>query len=200
MQPKLSILIPALAERESKLVAELNRQIGDKPVELLVLMDNRKRSTGRKRQALLRLAQGHYLTHLDDDDWVAPDYVDEVLKALNPEIDEAPDVLVFNQECTWNGEGPFVVRCGIEYENEDMHKDPEDKVWQDIHRKPWHWCVWRADLARTASFPDGYIDDDWYWLKQLIPKVKNQKRIEKILHYYRYSGATSASQQGAPTT
>ena len=197
MQPEFSILIPALTERESKLVAELHRQIGDKPVELLVLTDNRKRSTGRKRQALLDLAQGRYITHLDDDDWVMPTYIEDVLAAVYL---SCPDVVVFDQLCFWNNDNPFVVRCGIEFENEGIHKDAEDRLWQDIHRKPWHWNVWRADLAKSANFPDGYIDDDWFWLKQLMPKVKTQHRIEKVLHHYHYSSATSASQQGTPTT
>ena len=69
----------------------------------------------------------------------------------------------------------------------------------DITRKPWHWCVWRAELAKTASFPDGTIDEDWYWLRQLVPRVKKQHRIDKVLHYYRYNHKTSLACQGKPT-
>jgi hypothetical protein len=196
MPVELSILIPALFERQSELPAELIRQIGDRPVELLVLSDNRKRSTGLKRQALLDLAQGRYVTHLDDDDWVAPTYIDDVLAAI---AESEVDVIVFNQESTWNGENPFIVRCGLEFENEGIHKDPDGKLWQDIHRKPWHWCVWNAKVAHLAKFPDGYIDDDWFWLKQAIALCGTQRRIDKVLHYYRHNSKTSASQQGKPT-
>jgi len=197
MQPELSILIPALTERKSDLISVLDAQIGTLPVELLVLTDNRKRSTGLKRQALLDLAQGRYITHLDDDDMVSGDYIAELLAAIAlPEV----DVIVFNQQSTWNGENSFYVRCGLEYENEGMHKDADDKLWQDIHRKPWHWCVWNARIAKSARFPDGYIDDDWFWLKQTIAAARTQHRIDKVLHYYIHNSKTSASQQGKPTT
>ena len=197
MQPELSILIPALFERKSELIPTLAAQIGNLPVELLVLTDNRKRSTGLKRQALLDVAQGRYVTHLDDDDMVSGDYISEILAAIAmPEV----DVIVFNQQSTWNGQNPFTVKCGLEFENEGVHKDAEDKLWQNIHRKPWHWCVWNSKIAKAAKFPDGYIDDDWFWLKQAIALAKTQHRIDKILHFYQHNSQTSASQQGKPTT
>ncbi len=200
MKLELSILIPALVERASKLPEELARQISAIqacPVELLVLTDNRQRSTGRKRQALLDLAQGRYITHLDDDDWVAPTYVADLLEAIKA---DDVDVIVFNQESRWNNENPFTVRCGLEFENEGMRKDAEGGQWQDIYRKPWHWCVFAARIAKTARFPDGYIDDDWFWLRQVLAQTKTQHRIDKILHFYRYNDQVSASHQGAPTT
>jgi len=192
----LSILIPSVFERDpSELFNKLLAQIGDEPVELLVLTDNRQRSTGLKRQALLSMSKGRFITHMDDDDMVSDDYIGEILKAIreNPNA----DVIVFNEESTLNGENPFVVRPGIEYDNEGVHK--EDGVWVDIKRKPWHWCVWHRGLAVQASFPDGYIDDDWYWVRELLPKVKLQHRIDKVLRYYRQNSKTSLSQQGEPT-
>lgn len=199
MAIELSILIPALFERiheSNMLTTELLRQIGDRNVELLLLTDNRKRSTGLKRQALLDMSKGRYITHLDDDDWISPTYIEDILAAIaKPEV----DVIVFNQTCTWNNENTFTVRCGLEYINEGMHKDKEGGVWQDITRKPWHWNVWNARIAHQAKFPDGYIDDDWYWLKQTIALCSVQRRIDKTLHLYRYTSDKSASQQGEPT-
>lgn len=204
---ELSILIPALIERASELPAELQRQIAAQAhsVEVLVLADNRKRSTGLKRQALLDLAQGRYICHLDDDDWIAPSFIEDVLKMILIDYDDAvgaeeTDVIVFNQESRFDESNPFIVRCGLEFENEGVHKDKDETAWQDIHRKPWHWCVWNAKIAKAAKFPDGYIDDDWFWLKQCLAVAQHQRRIDKVLHYYRYRKAVSASGQGKPTT
>jgi len=204
MQPELSILIPALFERQSKLPGYLVSQIGDLPVELLVLSDNRKRSTGYKRQALLDMARGRYITHLDDDDWVAPTYIKDVLEAIaldysKPWPTGLADVITIEQECVWNGENPYIVRCDLGFENETMHKDADDKLWQDIKRKPWAWCIWNAIIAKQALFPDGYIDDDWFWLKQVLTRASAQRKINKVLHFYRYNSKTSASNQGEPT-
>lgn len=199
---KLSILIPSVFERDARpLLDKLNKQIGTREVELLVLTDNRKRSLGLKRMILMGAAQGDYLTHIDDDDSVSDDYVDSVLDAIDAQAADPPDVIVFNSESRLLGygfgENPFVVRTGIEYENEESRMEGDRRV--DITRKPWHWCVWRSALAKTADFPDGYIDEDWYWLRQLMPKIKKQHRIDKVLHYYCYNAATSLAAQGAPT-
>ncbi len=202
----LSIMIPAVFDRGySRIYEQLTDQIAKltengkqhNPVEILALFDNRQRSTGRKRQALLEIAQGHFVTCLDDDDGVADSYVYDVLHAIgdsNPE----PDVIVFNSQSSLNGEEPFVVRTGVEFENEQCFK--QDGKWADIRRKPWHWCVWNRKLAMKSSFPDGYIDDDWYWVRQMLPLVKNQVRIDKVLHFYQYNSKTSLSQQGKSTT
>lgn len=192
---KLSILIPSVFERDAReLFAKLNAQ-ATQDTEILVLVDNRRRSTGQKRQALLDAAQGQFITCLDDDDMISDDYIPEIIKAItsNPHT----DLIVFNEESTLNGENPFIVRPGIEYENEGVHK--EDGEWVDITRKPWHWCVFAAAHAKSATFPDAYIDDDWYWVRQMLPKIKVQTRIDKVLRYYRQNSQTSLSQQGQPS-
>ena len=202
----LTIMIPAVLDRlGSKLLANLQGQQSTvsemlpegQSVEILALYDNRKRSTGLKRQALLDLAQGQFVTCLDDDDSVASDYLACVTDAIVNHPDS--DVIVFNNISVLNGESPFRVITGIEYENEQCRKGP-DGLWADIHRKPWHWCLWNARLAKAAKFPDGYIDDDWFWLRQMMPHVKKQHRIERELHFYQYNSKTSLAHQGDPTT
>lgn len=198
-EPLLSILIPAVFDRQSApLLANLNAQAKGVPdVEILVLYDNRVISTGRKRQILLDAARGRYITCLDDDDDVAPDYLAAVLDAIRLPGQDA-DVIIFNSRCVLNGGNPFIVRTGIEFENEQIWQRGDQ--WADIQRKPWHWCLWHRPLAKAASFPDGYIDDDWYWLRQMMPQVKRQHRIDRVLHYYTYDKRTSLSNQGESTT
>jgi len=183
----LSILIPAVFDRGySRIYQQLMTQVDalngkcHNSVEVLALFDNRQRSTGRKRQALLDMAQGGFVTCLDDDDSVAPDFLSEITDCIRRSV-QTPDVIVFNSQSSLNGEEPFIVRTGIEFENEQCYKGPDGK-WANIHRKPWHWCVWHSRLARKATFPDGYIDDDWYWVRQMIPLVKVQQRIQSLSH------------------
>jgi glycosyltransferase involved in cell wall biosynthesis len=198
-QPLLSILIPAVLERGfPPIVTNLRAQAqGTRDVEILVLYDNRMRSTGLKRQALLDAARGRYITCLDDDDDVAPEYLELVLEAIRLPGQDA-EVIVFNSRCVLNGGNAFIVRTGIEFENEQIWQ--RGGQWGDIHRKPWHWCLWHRDLAKQASFPDGYIDDDWHWLRQMMPRVNRQHRIDRVLHFYTYDKASSLSNQGEPTT
>ena len=41
--------------------------------------DNKKRTIGKKRDEMLKLAQGKYVTFVDDDDRISDDYVDEIM-------------------------------------------------------------------------------------------------------------------------
>lgn len=196
----LSILIPAVFERGlGPLYENLLRQTaGRDDVEILALFDNRQRSTGLKRQALLNMAEGRYIVCLDDDDSVHPYFIAKLTNAIHCE--PGADVVVYNSQASLNGENPFVVRTGIEFENEQCHKDSANARWQNITRKPWAWCAWNSKLAKAATFPDGYIDDDWFWLRQMMPHVKVQARIDEVLHFYQYNAKTSLSNQGKPTT
>jgi glycosyltransferase involved in cell wall biosynthesis len=73
--PLLSILVPTVPSRVAtmfpKAIQAILGQITDhKEVELLGLFDNKARTTGAKRNALLDIARGEYVVFIDDDDWV----------------------------------------------------------------------------------------------------------------------------------
>ena len=194
MTQVLSILIPSLVSRDSLRKALLSKvllQIGPMTdVEVLVWIDNKRRSIGRKRDDLVQMASGKFLAILDDDDDVSGDYVAELRSAAlaNPEA----DVIVFDQIAQMGDWKPFRVRFGIEFENQAA----VDGGGRDITRKPWHLCAWRSDLAKMARFPDISYGEDAAWAAQLWPKVKRQVRIDKVLHHYRWSPSVTE----APTT
>ena len=85
----LSILIPSINERAGMLAGLLRKleeqinlcQAKDK-VEIRVSIDNKEKSTGKKRNELLNEALGEWVVFADDDDELADCYVEEILKAL----------------------------------------------------------------------------------------------------------------------
>jgi len=189
-----SILIPSIPSRLHRLevlFAKLQNQVSSTPfeVEILSLLDNKKRSIGLKRDALVRCARGDYLAFCDDDDDVSEDYVKSICEAL---LRESPDVLVFNERCSINGENDFIVRFGMEYENEEARQ--ENGVWVDVKRKPFHCCVWKSSIARSESFPDASYGEDWHWCKRLVPKVEKQWRIDRVLKMYRYDRSVTEAE------
>ncbi len=200
----LSILIPSIPSRFAKaqaLVAKLEAQIGTLPIEVLVFTDNKKRSIGEKREALVQMAQAKMVAFQDDDDDVAPDYCAELIAAIRAHPDV--DVVVFQQQCTLDGKQPFVVHFGLEYENEQVSFG--DGVMRsankaaDIHRKPWTCCAWRRTLAQQHHFPNSGLDEDWNFIQQLLPYAKTQARVDKILNHYQYNSQTSEGDQTIAT-
>ncbi len=193
----LSILIPSIPSRfemARALVEKLELQIGDLPVEILYLGDNKKRSIGMKRDALVQLAQGRMLSFADDDDFLHPNYCSEIVAAIRDHPDV--DVIVFNQHSSLNG-SKFTVRFGLEYENEQASKGP-DGLYSDIVRKPFHVCPWRRELAQKYRFEDCNYGEDWFWVEQLIKEAKTQHRIDKVLHTYIFSDAVSEAKDENP--
>lgn len=187
-QLALSILTPAIPERFGRLealCAELTRQIGDLPVEHLVLLDNCRRSIGRKRDALLRAARGRYVAFVDDDDTVTTNYIGEILSATA----KNPDVITFRQAAIVDG-----VRSEIEFRlgnpNEPFQPDGTTK------RNAWHVCAWRTALAISSGFPDNNYGEDWAYAAPLcaLPNLK-EIHIPDVLHYYTFDSKVSRAKQ-----
>lgn len=181
MTPKLSILIPSIPSRIDKLttlISKLESLIGDKPVEILAFTDNKKRSIGCKRQALVDIAKGDYLAFLDDDDDLLPEYIDEVLKAS----ESSPDVITFKQWCVVDG-NDFIVDFDLRHTENEECKIVEGK-YIDIKRKPFHVCFWKREIAQSERFPDVGYGEDWNWIEKIIDKATVQYKINKVLHKY----------------
>jgi len=189
----LSILTPAVPSRldswvvglgESPLatlIQTIGEQIGTLPVEHLVLLDNKRRTVGEKRDALLRMARGQYVAYVDDDDDVSDDYVAELLKAAR----EGPDVITFNQHCTVNA-AQFEVQFKLGNPNEAPNGV------STIKRNAWHVCAWRRTLAIQSRFPASNYGEDWAFAAPLcaLPGLR-EVHIPKVLHYYRHSSKTT---------
>jgi len=179
----LSILTPAVPSRMAqlaKLCDELARQIGGLAVEHLTLLDNKRRTVGEKRDTLLRAARGAYVAFVDDDDWISPDYVSELVKAAR----EGPDVITFRQRATVNDDMAEVeFRLG----NPNEPFQPGGT----IRRNAWHVCAWRRTLAIQSRFPANSFGEDWAFAEPLCRIAKTEIHIQKVLHFYRHSAETT---------
>lgn len=190
MMPILSILTPAVPSRMEQLkelCGEIARQCGDsRMVEHLVLLDNKQRPVGAKRQALLDIARGMYVAFLDDDDWVPPNYVAELL----PRLESGPDVVTFEQTATINGAVGVVIfdaTCKA------------DEPWRPngvARRRPWHVCAWKRELAVQGVFTEVNYGEDRAWVDQVAPLARTTLHVGKVLHYYRHSRETTEAPVG----
>lgn len=179
-EPVLSILTPALPQRMeavSKLCEIIAAEIGDAPVEHLVFIDNKKRTVGEKRDALLRAARGQYVAYVDDDDMVAPLYVAEILAATRSE----PDVITFLQQAHVKGQSA-TVEFKLGNPNEEFKGGKAT-----IKRNAWHVCAWRRLLAIQSTFPAINYGEDWAYAKPLCEIAKTEVHIAQVLHFYRHS-------------
>ena len=180
-QPELSILVGSLIERRNNflnnLLEILEPQLVGKPVELLIFADNAQRVIGEKRNNMLDLANGKYICFVDDDDRVSDDYIDQILSQTAKD----PDVVVFNAEITFDGQGPKLVRYGKEY----GHYEAEDAYY----RRPNHLMVHKKSNIQERFENIGFGEDD-EWAARRLNSIMTQERIDKVLYFYDYKTTT----------
>jgi len=185
MHIQLSILTPTIPSRKeqlSKLSEKIAKQSNDLAVEHLSFADNRTRTIGAKRQALLDIARGEYIAFVDDDDDIEPDYVSEILLAIK----QGPDVITFEQNSYYNGAFSKVV-FGLN--NRDEPFQPNGITL----RAPWHVCVWKRELVKTCQFGESNYGEDIIWSRQARARIKTSLHIDKTLCTYRHDAALTAA-------
>lgn len=191
MSIKLSILIPTVPNRLTtffpRLIEHLQNQIrisnNRTDVEILGLYDNKKRTVGEKRNVLLNMAQGEYLTFIDDDDRIADDYVQSIMNALYDNLDV--DCVVFDCITTINGDtsNPTYSKYSINYEYSQTGNQ-----WRG---KPAHTMVWKSSIAKKHSYQGKNYGEDIEWVKKACKDIKREVRIDKVLYFYDFDNRVS---------
>jgi glycosyltransferase involved in cell wall biosynthesis len=193
---KLTILVLTIPNRIKYFYPRLMKQLIEQTknrsdVELLSLFDNKKRSIGAKRQAILDLVQGEYCVFIDDDDRIADDYVEEIMKSLyeNPNC----DCVVFNNLTSINNNPPILCMYGIEFEYGYLDNNNHQLGWRG---KPAHTMVYKSSIAKAHRYTDMGSGEDVDWVKRAHLDIKHQVRIDKILYYYDANYETTSESNG----
>jgi glycosyltransferase involved in cell wall biosynthesis len=161
---------------------EITAQAQGLPVEILLLLDNKARSVGLKRDALVQSSRGEYVAFVDDDDDVDHNYIELILDAASSH----PDVIVFDTLVSLN-DGP-IVRCSHDLDFPNDQYNPAG-----FRRGAWQMHAWRGDLARSVHFPDNVHAqaEDWPWCEALGKLARSSVKIPRALYFYRYSDAST---------
>jgi hypothetical protein len=189
--PTWTICIATIGQRRdllARLLAGLMPQVdaADGRVKVLAYWDSgdlTKRhgsaldAIAHKRQALLNAATTDYVSWLDDDDWVADDYITSILEAL----DEEPDMVGFTMEIRKDGKPHGMGLISLRYGG--WSQKPNGTYLRDItHANPM-----RTRIARTATFTDRRGGpEDTAWVGQLREGglLRTEVVIDKVLQHY----------------
>jgi glycosyltransferase involved in cell wall biosynthesis len=75
----LSVLVASVPEKITYLARKASKWM---PVEVLILIDNKKRHIGMKRNTLIERAQGNYVVFVDDGNQIEVDYIQSLVETL----------------------------------------------------------------------------------------------------------------------
>jgi len=194
----LTIMIPTIISRKDKfftITEKLMKQIKENDledlVEIIAHFDNKTVGLSYKRTNMLRTAGGKFVASLDDDDDVADDYIMSIVEAIRNNLDA--DVITFKQHCNCDGKEFYV-------EPDINNSLTGTNIKGVIHRYPWIWCAWRKEKVDIFLYNDmGKINygEDAFWLKHVreSDRIKKEVKINKILHYYRFSSKSTETQK-----
>jgi hypothetical protein len=182
-QPEIlwSILCATLSSRQAKFLdlmsVLLPQAEADGQVEVVGLHNDGERTLADYRQALLQDARGEYLSFLDDDDMVEPDFVAAVTAAM----EGRPDYVAFHH-AYWEGgvRDPRPVVTGMGHGG--WH-DTAQALFRDVTQiNPV-----RSVIARQADFrAETGAMEDWAYVAAVRPLLHTQTEIPRVLYHYRH--------------
>jgi glycosyltransferase involved in cell wall biosynthesis len=182
MTPTWDILICSIPHRDQMLadiLAELDRQ-HQPGLGVIVYRDNIDSQYGDKCQKLLDASTAEYVSFLDDDDWIEPDFVSVIVQAL----EQRPDYVGFNVDFTEDGVKQMPVYHTLQHSG--WVNNPE-ALYRDIV----HFNPIRRDLAVQSRW-EGGCGADRRWADKLrdLGCVKTEVYIDRELHHYRHVGGS----------
>jgi hypothetical protein len=182
--PTWAILVPTIAQREelfARLLGVLLPQLDRHDGQVRVIG---WRNVGEPRLAELRdtmvaTAGTEYVSFVDDDDLVAPHFVDAVVEQL----DKRPDHVGFKVAYCVDGEQKEIVdhslRHGRWHRNGDMQLVRDFTHLDPIRRE-------HAERGRFARAKPGRAEDR-VWVKQVRPFLFSEGYADDVLYHYLWS-------------
>lgn len=193
----LSILIPSITERADilkRLRMELRNQINhvththpslgkvETWVNSSLSFLNGGASIGVKRQNLLNYANGKYVCFLDDDESIAPNYVETLLRLCNQDSDVCTFRALAKLQNSWG-----LIDMRLSYKVNDQFTPDHD-----VRRPPWHICPVRTEFAKLYQFKDINNAEDFEWFEHVLAHCTTEAHTDKIIFQYNHGPHSEA--------
>lgn len=192
MNNKWEILIPTIPHRHEllcKLLSEINRQ-WQPGLGVVVFRDNLENSLIHKQRALVENSQADYISFLDDDDWIAPNFVSRIMESLS----ENPDYVGFQVRWTVDGVEQVPIDHSLRYPG-----------WNDVNPVLLFRDITQLNpMKRELMFlvpwggEDHGSDRAWAAKMRETGQVRTEVYINSQMYYYRYSTADHFTQKREP--
>lgn len=194
MKPLLSILIPTVEGREwefERLLNEITKQCIDLngEVQIMFLKDDKKITIGEKRQRLYELSIGEYSVQIDDDDMIAPDYIEKVLNAVKSN----PDCVCYFEHVNFSGQTKVSCHSNDFADWGENFTDKQGQFYNYI-RTPFFKDVIKTDICRQIPVPNIRYAEDIEWARALKKSglIRTEVFINEFMYFYSYTNQTEA--------
>lgn len=193
----LAILIPTIPSRKQmleKLINELEDQIYNcnKNHPMLggvgICIANEKSfldggiSIGEKRNRLVKICDAKYLCFCDDDEDIAPNYVESLLRLCLQDQDICTFRAMAKLQNFW-----ALIDMRLMYKvNDQISPD------YTVRRPPWHICPVKSVYAKMFDFKDLNNAEDFEWMERVLSCCTSEAHTDQILFCYNHGPHSEA--------
>lgn len=168
-----------------RLYEHIYAQAQYRPRAVEILVDDRATvPVNDKRQSLLERAHGHYVVFIDDDDYVAHDYVARILSKVQANA----DVMTFRGVMTTAGAAPESVEYSLKYN--------EWRSEGGIHyRTPCHLNPVKREIAlKVGHAAKSVYAEDFEYAMRLRPELNTEAYLgDAPMYFYFFDPAKGYS-------
>ena len=161
----------------SALEEQMRQHELQRDAEIVYLRDSGEQSIGSKRNALLHLAKGAFVSFVDDDDQIGPDYLPLVCEAIRrrPNV----DCLGIRGVISFRGSHPREFVHSLRYREIFSRKHA-------YYRPPAHLNPIRREITLRYPFADISYSEDFDWALRLRDDgaLKQEEFIDSPICYY----------------
>jgi hypothetical protein len=187
MDPIWTIVILTIKGRENlydRLRSILDPQIHDKPIQTIVLKDNKEKTIGEKRQLALDLTTTKYINFIDDDDVISTNYCEAILYELDKDVDGVGFRGIMTNRGT-NRIFEFVHKSGLKYS-----EYAEKYLGSFVYTRPLsHINPIKLEIAKQIGYKYVNKGEDRDYSVRLFDSKLIQKDsfIDQYLYFYQYN-------------
>jgi hypothetical protein len=167
-----------------RIIDIISPQIINKPIDLLILKDDRQKSIGEKRQIALDLCESEYISFIDDDDVVSSSFVDRILLPMK----KFPHGIGFRGIITSPNSIPieFAHNAGYKY-SEKAHRYGKSLIYT---RPLNHLNPVMIDIAREIGYKPLMLGEDYDYAIRLSESglVRDCAFVDEFLYFYQWRG------------
>ena len=140
------------------------------------------KSIGGKRNDLRQRAIGKYSVFLDDDDNIAPNYLETIVRLAQEDTDCLSFRCLFKNDHYWS-----VLNMSLR--NVFNQEASPDGI---IQRTIWHVCPIKTEITRREHFDDSLNhNEDYNWIEKIMPHLVTEAHTDRILTQYNHSASGS---------
>lgn len=150
-------------------------------VEIITSQFDSKYDLGTNRQRLKEQSDAEYINFCDDDDLLAPDYIQKILPLL-----DGVDQIGFQVECHRAGrKEPLLADHSLKYRNWHENRNGRIGVPGVLCRDISHMTPMRRELSMRARM-EGGVGEDCRWANQIrdLGIVRTEHYVAEVMYFY----------------